>query len=420
MLIKISHPEYEAAELTAGKLKLYGPEGAGKELGAQIQDFALTAVSNQLHIVAFQKSNWAWHYRGQKPLFREQLELSSIYHGGGRLIADAQGQAHLFYFAKQASGSGPALRHQIYDGRWSPPFLAAANSRLDFSVLGNEDYLYLVYCQQQAGHLLYRAFDLNKRIWSGTVVLRAGDCRHPQLIPGPQLRLFWLEGKEESAVLNFKAKNNTWSSGQALSSQAGRASRIGYTCQEECGVFWLEAGNLYYLNIDSQSGPQLLPLEDYHFQERAAAMPGWGSFLLAGWELKKAKKTDPGPAETEAVPAEEEEPEVQPKSDLERGMASLFEEWAQFKAEIGSWQKSIVLPKIPPAPDLTPWRNRLERLESRLAVNERKLEREKISWKEETEKLKSRVTQLERRLQEIETRPESRTASIWRRVIPKD
>ena len=127
MRIELDHPKFSGVELRGGSLMIHSMLGGPRVLRENVQDAAVTISGSLIYIAAFLSADHAWLFRGEDELQSERLDLGEPYAGGGRLISDGLGRAHLFYFVPQTAGRGRLLRHQQSAGGWGKPQTVTAN-----------------------------------------------------------------------------------------------------------------------------------------------------------------------------------------------------------------------------------------------------------------------------------------------------
>ena len=429
MLIKIKHPKFNSVELRDGSLVIHSMQGKAIMLQENVKDVAVAVAGGFLRIVAFMGKTYAWCFSGEDDLRSERIDFELPCAGGGRLLADGQGNTHLLYFANQAVGSGSLLRHQIFTDQWSVPQTVSTNvfaEKSSFSASWHGDgYLHLVYCCHQDQPLFYRVYDLERRVWSGAVVFSEERCSRPQFISTPEkLYLFWQEERDRT-VLRVRSKKENWSPAAQVSSGDGHAANVGFSWQgDEWKVYWGEEGRLFVSPFDRWTERQALPRGDFDYVWQVE-----GSQTLAVYQAKGEPEAEVKLAEEPTAPPAEPEPEKPPLSEEEQARRSeearlqaafmeqafrTLQEWERAREEMARWQREL---KLPDPVDLAPLLTRIERLERRTVNLQQSQEQNKKLWQNSLAQAEQNISRLRTRLQALEESERSRSQSFWQRVL---
>lgn len=439
MLIKIKHPKFSSVELRDGSLVIHSMQGKARVLQESVDDFAVVVHGETIHIVGFANKDYAWCFRGSDEFRSERIELGQVYRGGGRLVGDGAGNSHLFYFVQQAVGHGVQLRHQSYVGKWSIPQTVSINvfaDRSSYAASWHDDgYLHLVYCGHADQQLLYRVFDLERRLWSGAVGFSEERCSYPQFIHIPgRLYLFWQEDRKKN-TLQVRYKEGEWSAVVQVSSGDGHASSVGYFLNDGTwNVYWGEESKFYEAPFDQWSDRRAVPREDYDYE--------WvveGNQTLAVYEPRievlevEAELEPPEPQQEERetldtaptpmpTPTPTPAPEVKQRDDADQRLQAAFmeqafrtlQEWEKVREEVVQWKQKF---RLPEPVDMTPLVTRIERLERRLLSLQQTQEAKVKAWEDSLNQLEQGLARTRMRIGALEDAEKNKPLPFWARVL---
>jgi len=437
LLIKIRHAKFSGVELRDGSLVIHSMQGKARVLQDSIVDFAIVVRDELIHIVGFVDQTYAWSFRGTDDFKSERVEFGQLYGGGGQLVSDETGNSHLLYFVKQAVGHGVQLRHQTFSDKWSVPQTVSINVFAERSSYGaswhSDGYLHLVYCGHVDHQLLYRVYDLERRLWSGAVVFSEERCSHPQFIPvAGRLYLFWQEDQKKN-VLRVRHKDEDWSTVTQVSSGDGHVSNVGYFFQDgQWIVYWGEESRFCAAPFDRWWEREMINREDFDYawsvegQHTIAVYEPKAEILAAIPEPKipqqveeKGETTVPVPT---PAPAPAPAPAPEPKDKAEEKLQAAFmeqafrtlQEWEKVREEMGRWQREF---KLPEPVDLAPLVSRIERLERRFLSLQQGQEQSKKLWEGNFNQLEQGLARTRVRLDALEDTEKNKSRPLWERLL---
>lgn len=440
LFITIKHGVYRGIELVGESLLIHSMSGQSQVLQENVKDVAITVYNQTIRIVAFLDQEYAWFFAGDGELGRTRIEFGQPYGGGGKLLNDNLGNTHLFYYLKQSPGPGHLLRHQVFQKEWSTPALVSMNvfgERQGYSVAWHHDnYIHIAYCSSKGQQLLYRAYNLEHRMWSGAVPFSEQRCSYPQFISGDKLYLFWQEDGEKTN-LNVRQKEQNWSAVTRISTGENHASNVGYGySQGQWQIFWGEGEHFYQAVFDNWGKRENV--------DRSTLNYTWivhDQGTLPIYEQKEVVSIKPAKAEeyveerTSVVTAPKEELKAPPQvseqetirkkreSEENKVQAAFMEqafrtlqEWERVREEIQRWKGEF---RQPEPVDLTPLSTRLERLERRFLTLQQSQEQNKKLLETSLTQLEQEFRKMKTRLQSLEQQDKDRQRSLWQRVLRK-
>lgn len=454
MRIELDHPKFSGVELRGGSLMIHSMLGGPRVLRENVQDAAVTISGSLIYIAAFLSADHTWLFRGEDELQSERLDLGEPYAGGGRLISDGLGRAHLFYFVPQTAGRGRLLRHQQSAGGWGKPQTVTANvfgeAWAYSAAWQGGNHLHLAYLDHKDRNLLYRVYDLETRLWSGAIAFSDACCSHPQFLAAEQLHLFWLE-ESEKTVLKAKSKAEQWTAPISLSTGQHHAGLVGFACTEgQWRVLWSEGGEFYEVPLgqwdrrrqaerDSLTytwkvvGGLLLPVykdKDQTAQEAEPAQPAEPRAVESTTpeELEQDEKTPDGDQVQPQMSAEERKREAQAQAAFMEQAFRTLQEWEELRSEARKWGQEWVELRNevkrwrqewkPPKPvDLAPLTERLERLERRCLTLRQAQEEGRAQAEASRTQLERELARLRSRVEELESKEKAQRRGFWWRVL---
>lgn len=427
--VKVDHPEYSKVELDGDCLFIHFISGVKRELKNGVKDYVVTVVDDLVHLVVFLVDGNAWHYCGTKELEQERLELGGVYGRGSRLVADSNGHLHLLYLTVQSKGCGAILRHQIYADDWSQPIVVSTNvfpgNGNSFSASWHTDgYLHTAYCSHGDGHLLYRVFDPEHRVWSGAVPFSKKQCHHPQFLHTHIMSLVWIE-EERFSVVKMMQKRENWSQAKTLSQPETHGSNVGfYITEQEIEVLWMQGNQIYMVSSRELGLPIPLEWDDYEYGWTVVKTESGGSMAIPVYRPVGRDCKEEPEEQVLPLPTQEDDGRVNEEKKLQEAFIErafrIQKEWEELREEygylrmelgalrreMGQWKAAVQIP------DLNPIYVRLDRVERRMLTSLK-------SQEQQTQDTVQSLNNLQRRVRNLEPKEKDRSTGWWSRVFRK-
>lgn len=360
MQVKLAHSKYQTLIQTSDETKLISSNSEMPLFGTTILDSGVTLSESTIHVVLQVNDKTLIHWYGNEELKSQEIELNKIPVHGLQLVTDSSGGVHLFYLQQQVGEAGYTLfHHRFIDGQWDDAIRVSANlssNREHWQVsYGLDEYLHLVYLNQQRDVILYRGFDLETNLWSGAISLVKEECDKPQLYSTSKgLVLMWVSRTENKKSIKAMIQDGKWSTSHSLIELTEDIFRplIELTA-DSLTVGWQVGGKYWSTSYDQQwSPPKATDISNYESNyETIMAHEGKGCSVWAVYQQKKSTPAEIPSAEISktasvkerTAPAQSEESQAQKQAEHRffQEAFQLHQEWEKMKLKYQQFEELL-------------------------------------------------------------------------------